>query len=121
MIFSFLDLIAKIKMPPTIKPKGRPKGLAKTWLDIPRKPQRNKKCSFMKKTLNEQYKMMIEWFTSQDVCETTLASKCKIKKEDLLTTQLPSFPDAMCDDQIKINVIKRFFTSEAWEVIEYIY
>ena len=60
------QLISNIVLPPTMKKRGRPKGITQTVIGLPKKRARKNKCvPFDQKPSRETDLIMLEWFVGK--------------------------------------------------------
>jgi len=103
-------------MPPKSLKRGRPKGAEVTVIGLPRsklKKKQNKITPFSKLSPSEKDRQILSFVTSEIAAAESLAGKRLLKEEDILS--LHEISDAIKDNEnIDINRIQRYFTTEGW-------
>jgi len=108
--------IAEIKMPPKTLKRGRPKGAEVTVIGLPKtkiKKRHNHLTPFSKLSPSAKDRQILSFVTSEVAAAESLAGKRLLKEEDLLS--LHEISDAIKDNEnIDINRIQRYFTTDGW-------
>ena len=103
---------------PTIQRKrGRPKGSTTSAIGLPKqKKQRTGGMPFFKKNLRTRQRNMLAWFVEVRVIESALAGNLICETE---VEQIPhNLPSSLLEPQLDLNLIKPFFTAEAWVAVQ---
>lgn len=61
--------------------------------------------------------VMLSWFVAPDEVETALKNREKLKPYQV-QCHPDSVPSACIDDAVDMSLVKKFFTAEAWRVVE---
>lgn len=108
--------LSMVKVPPRMRKRGRPKGLANTVIGLPRKKAKFGPVAFEKMLPQQRDKVIMTWFVGKDAAEE--AMKGKIITEDVVETIPENVNNACIDDCVCMQSVKRFFTQDAWETVE---
>lgn len=110
-----LKALEKIIVQPAMKQRGRPKGSKLTAIGLPSK--KNTIKPFKDKPINDKLIIMLNWFVDDKTAKKSLKSNYCIEESEV--EAIPSnIPSAILDNKVKINLIKKFFTSDAWKLVE---
>ena len=110
------EFIRKIKTPPKVLVRGRPKGATLTVIGLPKKKSL-KITPFDKKSYIEKQDIILSWFLDK-------ATISKIKKENYLAeeTDIECRPEkitsAIFHEAVDINLIRCFFSLEGWTTLQ---
>ncbi|CAN8002340.1 unnamed protein product [Ixodes hexagonus] len=112
-----LDTLTKIKVPVTKKSCGRPKGQMVTVIGLPRKRKRTStERPYAELTMKEKKLKLLTWLTgTQKAAE---AMKGKLLDEDTVEQRPECVHGGIRDDNIDINLVRRFFTDDAWQAVQ---
>ena len=105
-----------IKLPPKMRKRHRSKGLANTVIGLPRKKAKGAPVAFEKLLAQQRDKIILLWFVGMDVAEA--AMKGKVITEDIVETIPENVNNACIDECIWMQNVKRFFTDDAWKIVE---
>ena len=110
------SILSLIKLPPKMRKRGRPKGLANTVIGLPRKKAKGVPVAFEKLLPQQREKIILSWFVGMDAAEA--AMKGKVITEDIVETIPENVDNACIDECVCMHSVKRFFTGDAWKTVE---
>ena len=115
---SILDSISlsDLQLPARIRKKGRPKGRDFSVIGLPYKKRTNKiqkkilpfkQYSFFKRQIQ-----ILTWIVGKSQTSMLMNSGEKVEIKDI--PKLTQLPNSLLDDNVDINAVVDFFTSDAW-------
>ena len=108
--------LSLIKLPPKMRKRGRPKGLANTVIGLPRKKAKDVPVAFEKLLPQQREKIILSWFAGMNAAEAAI--KGKVITEDVVETIPENVSNACIDECVCMQSVKRFFTNNAWKTVE---
>ena len=123
-----------LTMPPVVKRRGCPKGHTLTVCGLPSKKNKKKaKCtSFISKHYIEKEKSMmlwiiiycdhsnylvvLSWFVESDIIDKAMDEE--LIEEESVECRPERVSSAVLDDNVDINLVRHFFSQDAWLVVE---
>jgi hypothetical protein len=106
--------LSSIKMPTTVRKRGRPKGAELTVAGIPRKKKKfdSRPVAFSRLPTIEKFKRMLSWFVADDIVEKAINGDL-IAEENVETR--PNRVSVACIDQsVCLESIQHYFNADAW-------
>ena len=135
--------ITDIKMPPIIRKRGRPKGHEVTVRGLSAKKKRKKKLtdtplqpfiklhtSIKEKGIHNNHQVlqiivmsvtlaMLRWFVDNEIMKAAIKNSKTFLIEELSVEARPEkIPDAVLDENVDIHIIRKYFTQDAWLLLE---
>ena len=118
LLSSILDFISlsDLQLPARIRKEGRPKGRDFSVIGLPYKKRTNKiqkkilpfkQYSFFKRQIQ-----ILTWIVGKSKASMVMNSGGKVEIKDI--PKLTQFPNSLLDDNVDINAVVDFFTSDAW-------
>lgn len=108
--------IANIKVPTAMKRCGRPKGHMLTVVGLPRKRKRTEsQRPFSELAVNEKKLAVLTWLVGAKTAAEAI--KGKLIDEDCVEARPEEVHDGIRDEMVDINIVRRFFTDDAWEAV----
>ncbi|XP_043269802.1 uncharacterized protein [Venturia canescens] len=114
--------LENLTVPCALKRRGRPKGSEKTVIGLRKKrrvPAGIKQRPFFKLSINERALVILKWVVDDKIAYSAVYHGKHIQEESV-----ESNPDAVCDsiidDDINILSMKKYFSGDAWRVVEQI-
>ena len=118
LLSSILDSIflSDLQLPTRIRKKGRPKGRDFSVIGLPHKKSPNKiqkkilpfkQYSFLKRQIQ-----ILTWIVGKSKATTIMNSGEKVWIKDI--PKLTHLPNSLLEDNVDINAVVDFFTSEVW-------
>ena len=98
----------KIKLPPKMLKRGRPKGAGQTVVGIPKKKKKIVPCAFIDKSLSEKQALILSWITT-DVDPKVLTGDVKIDSTNFTLAR------NLLEDEVQIKLVKPLFEKSAWK------
>ena len=99
----------KIKLPPKMLKRGRPKGAGQTVVGIPKKKKKIVPCAFIDKSLSEKLALIILPWITTDVDPKVLPGDVKIDSTNF------TFARNLLEDEVQIKLAKPLFEKSAWK------
>jgi len=110
------NFLSFVKLPPKMRKRGQPKGLANTVIGLPRKKAKSGPVAFEKMLPPQKDIIILSWFVGKDAAEEAI--KGKIITEDVVETIPENVNNACVDECVCMQSVKRFFTHDAWKTVE---
>ena len=125
-------------MPPHIKKRGRPKGRELTTIGLPvKKAKGGKPCAFTKlhTSIKEKREYLrsdgcliitilivliagiLAWFVDKPIAEKAVRDRGLIE-EDEVECRPEKVPNAVVDENMDVYLVRKYFSSDAWLVVE---
>ena len=92
----------KIKLPPKMLKRGRPKGAGQTVVGIPKKKKKIVPCAFIDKSLSEKQALILSWIMT-DVDPKVSTGDVKINSTNFTLAR------NLLDDEVQIKLVKPLF------------
>ncbi|KAK6167997.1 hypothetical protein SNE40_021909 [Patella caerulea] len=108
--------ISMVKMPPKQKKRGRPKGAGTTVIGLPLKKTKKSSKAFRMKSETEKSAIMMSWFIDDKIAETCLRSDVLVQPNHVKVPE--RIPMKCLDENIAINTIRKYFSFDAWKMVE---
>ncbi|CAN8018517.1 unnamed protein product, partial [Ixodes persulcatus] len=106
-----------IQMPKRIKPRGRPAGSNMTVIGLSRK-KRNPKA-FADLETSERQRRVLAWLVGHK--DAGCAVDKGIRLDENKVEMIPSrLPEAILDNQVDVDSVKRFFTADGWCAVSHV-
>ena len=61
---------------------------------------------------------MLKWFVDCKIAEAALNNPKRLIEEEEIEVQSELLPDATIDENVEVNAIKKYFTADAWLLVE---
>lgn len=61
--------------------------------------------------------VMLQWFVEAEVADDVLKKSVGLIEEEEVEVRPEKIPDAVCDENVDIHLIRKFFTPDAWLVV----
>ena len=61
---------------------------------------------------------MLQWFVDEEVCTVVLKDCGKLVEENEVEVRPEKLPDAAIDENVGVCLIRKYFTSDAWLLVE---
>ena len=100
------SVLSLIKLPPKMRKRGRPKGLANSVIGLPRKKAKDGPVAFEKLLPQQREKVILSWFVGMDAAESAI--KGKVITEDTVETIPENVDNACIDECVCMQSVKRF-------------
>ena len=112
------DPVSKIKLPPRMPKRGRPKGSETTVIGLPKKKSRiTKVLPFIKLCGAEKERKIMSWIMKpQSLNDSIFNGERLAEKQDLFPwTKMP--PKISDEDLVDITRVKKYFSKSGWEAL----
>ena len=101
--------------------RGRPRGACTTAIGLPKakKQRMGKKTPFHMLDVRSKQHMLLSWITDEQTIYNVVHKRCQLSE-----AQVPNaseMPSQWKDQQVDINVLRRFFDGDGWAAIEKVY
>ena len=112
---------ADIQLPARCPKRGRPRGTTETAIGLPhrKKTKGNKPIPFIYRSTVQRARHVLEYFVPPNDARDALDGRQL--DEGCLETNPENLPDTAFDENIDINSIRRYFTSDAWVRVQDLY
>lgn len=110
--------LEKIKMPPKMLKRGRPKGADTTAIGLPssKKNKNGKVIPFSKLQPKEKNKRILFWLTGDNQITTEALDGVSLLSENHVKP-FNSLPDSLLDQCVDIHRVERFFDKGGWKKV----
>ncbi|XP_043279783.1 uncharacterized protein [Venturia canescens] len=111
-----------IEVPCALKRRGRPRGSLKTIIGLPKKRRvraQLRKCAFFNMRLKDRAFFLLKCLVDEETAFSAIEHGVVIE-EQKVQTRPNEVLDAVADADVNIESIKRYFSSDAWKVVEHI-
>ena len=101
---------------PKCKKRGRPKGSCTTAIGLPKaKKLKNTRCSpFHTLDIQSKHKLVLGWIVDARTVTEAMQRNYLIGEEDIDRDNIPS---QLKDNQVDIHMLRRYFDSEGWNLL----
>ncbi|CAN8026012.1 unnamed protein product [Ixodes persulcatus] len=106
-----------IQMPKRIKPRGRPVGSSDTGVGLSRK-KRNPKA-FADLETSERQRRVLAWLVGHKDAGCAVDKRIRLDEDkvEMISSRLP---EAILDNQVDVDSVKRFFTADGWCAVSHV-
>ncbi|KAH8009019.1 hypothetical protein HPB51_008949 [Rhipicephalus microplus] len=109
--------LQNIKVPVAMRKCGRPKGHVLTVIGLPKKRKRTASLGpFSELTMREKKLAMLSWLVGKR--QASDAIKGKLLDEESVEARPEDIHDGIRDEMVDINLVRRFFTDDAWKAVQ---
>ncbi|KAH8040566.1 hypothetical protein HPB51_011394 [Rhipicephalus microplus] len=111
------DTLANIKVPVTTKKCGRPKGHMVIVIGLPKKRKKAPtERPYAELPVKEKKLKLLMWLTGAH--NAAEAIRGKLLEEDAVKQRSELVHNSIRDENVDINVVRRFFSDDAWEAVK---
>ncbi len=61
---------------------------------------------------------MLKWFVDGDIAEACIKNPNRLAEEEDVEVKPEKLPHAVLDENVDVNLIRRFFSQDAWLLVE---